>query len=209
VTQEVHQDSSDKFYLLPRITRISWHDLFSSLVPVVIVSIIAIIIALHFLQPAPPSTISISSGPEGSVYRSFAEKYRTILARNGIKLEILPSEGSLDNLKHLTGSDGHVDIGFVQGGVATGSDISNVVSLGSVFYEPLAIVYKSNKPIQRLSELNGKRVAIGPDGSGTRLLALALLKANEIQPGGPTKLVDLAGEAAVDALNKNQIDAAF
>jgi hypothetical protein len=53
------------------------------------------------VRPAPPDTITIASGPVGSTFRLTAEKYRKILARNGVKLEILPSEGSLDNLKKL------------------------------------------------------------------------------------------------------------
>lgn len=209
MTQDAHQDRTVSFRLPLRITRISWRDLVVTLVPVVLASIIAIAVAIHFVQPAPPSTIIISSGPDGSIFRSVAEKYRAKLARNGIKLEILPSDGSLENLKRLTDANARVDVGFVQGGVATGSDINNVVSLGSMFYEPLVIVYRSPRPIQRLSELSGKRIAIGPEWSGTRFLALALLKANEIQPDGPTKLVDLAGKSAVEALLKHQIDAAF
>lgn len=209
MTQDAPQGRTRSFGLLPRITRISWRDLVASLAPVVLASIIAIAIAFHFVQPAPPSTITISSGPEGSLYRSVAEKYRSILARNGIKLEILPSGGSLDNLKRLTDANGRADVGFVQGGVAAGTDIDNVVSLGSVFYEPLAIVYQKPRPIQRLSELKKMRIAIGPEGSGTRFLALTLLKANGILPDGPTRLIDLAGQAAVDALLKHQIDAAF
>ncbi|MEO6823569.1 MAG: TAXI family TRAP transporter solute-binding subunit [Nitrosospira sp.] len=189
--------------------RISWRDLVATLAPVLLATIIAIAIAYHFVQPAPPSTITMSSGPDGSIFHSVAEKYRTILARNGIKLEILPSEGSLDNLRRLTDANDRVDVALVQGGVATGSDIDNVVSLGSVFYEPLVVVYRHPRPIQRLSELRGKRIAIGPEGSGTRFLALALMKANGIQPHGSTRLVDLAGEAAMEALLKHHIDAAF
>ena len=207
--QKANQDRTSSSRLMLRITRISWRDLFSVLVPVVLASSIAISIAFYFLQPAPPSTITISSGPDGSIFRSVAEKYRSILARNDIKLEILPSDGSLDNLRRLTDENGRVDIGFVQAGLATSSDIDNVVSLGSMFYEPLAILYRNSRPVARLSELEGKRVAIGPEGSGTRFLALALLKANGIQPGGSTKLVDLAGEPAAEALRKHQIDVAF
>lgn len=195
--------------LLPKITKISWRDLLASLAPVTLASIVALAIAFHFLQPAPPSTITISAGPDGSIFRSIAERYRKILARNGVKVEILSSAGSLDNLKRVADENGKVDVGFVQGGVASGTDIDNVVSLGSMFYEPLAIVYRHPRPIHRLSELKGKRIAIGPEGSGTRFLALALLKANEIQPGGKTKLVSMAGEQAAEALLKNQVDAAF
>ena len=209
MTQDAKQEKKSKLRLLPQLPRILWRDLFATLGPVLLASVIAIAIAFYFVQPAPPHTITISSGPDGSTYRSIAERYRRILARNGIELRILPSAGSLENLKRLTDPKSGVDVAFVQGGVARGTDISNLVSLGSLFYEPLAIVYRSPRPLQRLSELAGKRIAIGPEGSGTRFLALALLKANEIEPNGRTKLIDLAGQPAVDALLKHQIDAAF
>ncbi len=210
--QNANQDRARSSSILLRITRVSWHDLIAVLVPVVLASIIAIVVAFHFVQPAPPHIITISSGPDESTFRSVAEKYRSILARNDIELKILPSEGSLENLKRLADPNGRVDVGLVQGGIAAGSDIGNIVSLGSVFYEPVAVIYRNSRPIHpihRLSEFKGKRIAIGPEGSGTRFLALALLKANGIQPDGSTELVDLAGEPAFAALHKHQIDAAF
>src|SRR5262249_26426236 len=69
--------------------------------------------------------------------------------------------------------------------------------------------YRSPAPLQRLSELAGHHVAIGPEGSGTRYLALALLKANEIEPGGATRLSSLEGEAARAALLRREVDAIF
>jgi TRAP-type uncharacterized transport system substrate-binding protein len=136
-----------------RIQRISWRDLVASLGPVLLVSVVAIWIAVHFVRPAPPDTIVITSGPEGSISRVTAEKYRKILAHNAVKLEILPSEGSLENLKRLADPTFNVDVGFVQGGLSTLVDTSNLVSLGSVFYEPIAIFYRAAEPIDRLSEL--------------------------------------------------------
>lgn len=203
------QSKLSQLKLMPRLVRISWRDLFASATPVLLISIVAIAIAVHFVQPAPPKTITISSGPQGSTYQLFAERYKKILARNGITLEILPSEGSLQNLQRLNDPNGKVDIGFVQGGVATENDAENIVSLGSIFYEPLAIVYENARPVQRLSELKGKRIAVGPEGSGTRFLALALLKANGIEPKGDTPLMDLGGDAAIQALLAHQIDVAF
>ncbi|HEX8987683.1 MAG TPA: TAXI family TRAP transporter solute-binding subunit [Rhodocyclaceae bacterium] len=194
---------------LPRIPRISWRDLAATLGPVLLASAAAIALAIHYVQPAPPSTIVISTGPDGSAFRSTAEKYKKILERNGIKLEILPSEGSLDNLKRVMDPDGKVDVAFVQGGVATGRDIKGVSSLGSVSYAPVAIFYRSRHPIHRLSELAGQRIAIGPDGSGSYALALAMLKANEIEPGGKTKLLELGGKDAMDALLGHDADAIF
>jgi len=194
---------------IPPIPRISWRDLAATLGPVLLLSIAAILLALHFVRPAPPHTLTISSGPDGSTFRTVAEKYQKILARSGVKLVIKPSKGSEENLEHLIDADSDVDVGFVQGGVTADGDSSDLVSLGSVFYEPLTIFYRSPKPLQRLSELQGKRIAIGSAGSGTRFLALALLKANEIEPKGATQLLDLEGDAAIKALDARQVDAIF
>ncbi len=192
-----------------RIQRISWRDLGASLGPVLLVSLAAIWIAVHFVRPAPPGTLVITSGPEGSTFRTSAEKYREILARNGVKLRILPSEGSLENLKRLADPNFNVDIGFVQGGLSQLVGTGDLVSLGSMFYQPVAIFYRARRPIDRLSELKGTRIAIGPEGSGTRFVALALLKANDIEPGGRTRLLDLGGKAAAQALERHAIDATF
>jgi TRAP-type uncharacterized transport system substrate-binding protein len=188
---------------------ISWRDLAMTLGPILLLSIAGIWVAIRFVRPAPPSSITITSGPDGSVFRNTAEKYRSILASNGITVQILPSKGSLENLQRLNDPSFHVDIGFVQGGIATGIKVERLVSLGSLFYEPLAIFYRSADPVDRLSQFSGKRLAIGAEGSGTRALALTLLKANGIESGGRTALLDLSGEDAARALIAHKIDAVF
>ena len=167
--------------------------------------------ALHFVSSAPPHTLTISSGPKGSNFDTIAQRYSKILARNGIKLIVVQSEGSLDNLNRLSNLKSHVDIALVQSGLNPNTDIENddLESLGGMFYQPLLIFYRSPKPLLRLSELNSQRIAIGPEGSGTRVLALALLKANGIEPQGLTRLLDLEGEAARAALLHKQVDAIF
>src|ERR1017187_8705 len=134
-----------------------------------------------FFHSAPPHTITITSGPEGSAFQKSAEKYRAILARSGVKLKILPFAGSLENLKRLDDPAFRVDIGFVQSGVTNGINTANLVSLGSVAYEPLLVFYRSPTPLELLSELSGKRLAIGSVGSGTRFLASSLLAVNGIE----------------------------
>ena len=64
----------------------------------------------------------MTTGPEGSVSQVNAERYAKILARNGVKLKILPSQGSLENLKRLTDPKFRVDVGFVQGGLSAGTE---------------------------------------------------------------------------------------
>jgi len=194
---------------LARFQRVSWRDLTVTIVPVIVITVVAIAAAYFFLHPAPPDTIVITSGPPGSVFRLNAEKYRKILARNGVKLTVLDSGGSLENLRRLADKRFRVDVGFVQGGVATATKTDNLYSLGSMFHEPLALFYRSPQPVSFISQLHGKRLAIGTEGSGTRVLALILLKANGIEPGGDTTLLDIGGADAAQALVEGKADAVF
>jgi hypothetical protein len=191
------------------IPRISWRDVAVTLVPILLLSLFAIWLALRLVRPAPPDTIIITTGPDGSQFQNTAERYKKILARNNIKLEILPSPGGLENLKRLIDPNFRVDVGFVQGGIGAGLDTDELVSLGSVFYQPVMVFYRSAEPLNRLSALKGKRLAIGAEGSGARALALNLLKANGIEPDGPTRLLPLSGDAAVQHMLGGKIDAAM
>ena len=192
-----------------RISRVSWRDAALIYGPFLLLLIAVVWITLHFMQPAPPSTIVMTSGADGSMFQVHAGRYAKILAQQGVTLKILPSEGSLDNLKRLSDPSVQVDVGFVQGGIASLGDAANLVSLGSVFYVPVLLFYRAPQPIRFLSELDGKRIAIGREGSGARVLAETLLKANGIAAGGKSKLLDLEGKGAQDALVKGAADAAF
>jgi hypothetical protein len=160
-----------------------------------------------FVRSAPPDTITITSGPEGSIFHTNALRYAAILARYGVKLNVLTSEGSLENLNQLSDPSFRVDVGFVQGGMTNGAS-GKLVSLGSISHQPLLAFYRGERA-EFLSGLAGKRVAIGPVGSGTRSLALTLLDANGIKPGGTTTLLDWEPKPASKALLDGTVDAVF
>ncbi|PKN18334.1 MAG: C4-dicarboxylate ABC transporter substrate-binding protein [Deltaproteobacteria bacterium HGW-Deltaproteobacteria-6] len=162
-----------------------------------------------FFYSAPPDTIVMTSGDQGSLFQRNAEKYAKILARKGVKLKILPSEGSLENLQRLADPKFHVDVGFVQAGVTRGQNIDNLVSLGSISYEPLYLFCRKDQPLKLLSDFSGKRLAIGEKGTGTHVLALTLLELNGIKPGGTTTLLAIDDEEAEKALLEGEIDGAF
>jgi TRAP-type uncharacterized transport system substrate-binding protein len=199
-----------RFRLPLQVIKISWKDLIETVGPALLVSIIAIVVAMHFVRPAPPSSLNISAGPAGSTFHTVAEQYQKVLARNGIKLNVLESEGSMENLDRLTDPDSGVDVALVQSGITGSGDASDLVSLGSVFFQPVIVFYRGSQELHRLSQFEGKRIAIGAQGSGTRFLALALLKANGIDTqAGKTHLLDLEGESARSALLNNTADAIF
>ena len=161
----------------------------------------------YFVHSAPPKALTMTSGFEGSIFYTNAFKYSSILARQGVKLNILASEGSTENIKRLSDLSFKVDVGFVQGGVTNGAT-DKLVSLGSVSYQPLLVFYRG-APIESLSDLTGKRLAIGPVGSGTRTLVLTLLGANGIRPGEATTLLDWEPQASSKALLDGTVDAVF
>jgi len=177
---------------------------------IVLLSGAAIAFAVFWcVHSAPPHTVTITSGPEGSIFQMTAEKYGKILKRNGVTLRILPSEGSLENLKRLADPSVRVNVGFVQGGETSGMNIEKLVSLGSLYNQPLLVFYRGARPMDVLSRFAGQRVAIGPTGSGTQALALTLLAANGIKPGGATTLLELDADDAAKALLDGKIEAAF
>ncbi len=183
---------------------------------VLAISLIALLVltlsvaVFMFFYMAIPSTLTIASGPPGSIFYKNAEKYKEILAKEGIKLIVLPSEGSIENLHKLQDKKTKVDVGFVLSGQAK-EDVSNtgkLVSLGSISYQPLLVFYRGAKKTL-LSDFKGRRIDIGQDGSGTHSIALSLLKENGIEPGGDTKLLEGISKNPVDALIHKQIDVLF
>ena len=71
------------------------------------------------------------------------------------------------------------------------------------------MIFYQGRTRQLLSEFKGARLDIGAAGSGTRLLALALLKANGIEPGGEAGFVEVDAKDPLAALEQKQIDAIF
>lgn len=174
---------------------------------------VALIIALfwgasRFVQPAPPKTIVMTTGSESGAYHGYAKRYQEALARHGIKLELRPSSGALENLARLKDDKAGVTVGFIQGGTATSADGEGLMSLGSMYYEPLWVFYRDRNALDRVSQLQGKRLAIGAEGSGTRKLALQILSANGMESGAE-RLLPISGDAGLEALRQGQADAVF
>ena len=157
---------------------------------------------------APPRTLTLTAGPEGSSFQRYAANYQKALAEEGITLKIESSGGSRDNLTRLQTKDSGVDLAFVQGGLVGENPPPGVVSLGSIAYQPLWIFYRGTAKITRLSEFAGKRLGIGAPGSGVQSFARALLGANGIT-GSPTTLVEQPTEAASKAFQAGQLDVLF
>ncbi|MDR1648554.1 MAG: TAXI family TRAP transporter solute-binding subunit [Zoogloeaceae bacterium] len=173
--------------------------------PLALIVILGFALAFQFVKPAPPRQLVMTTGSTGGAYYEFAQRYRDILARDGVTLEILTSAGSGENLKRL--KEGTAQIGFIQGGVPPGkSGDVELQSLGSAFYEPIWVFTRGEKPLTRLSQLDGKRIALAQESSSTRALAWRLLEANEVNRNSVVARAELD---AAGALQQGELDALF
>jgi TRAP transporter TAXI family solute receptor len=163
---------------------------------------------VQLAPPPPPKRVVMTTGAPDGAYHKYAELYRAKLAAAGVELELRPSSGALQNLERLRTGENGVEVGLVQGGLVAASDADQLVSLGSLFYEPVWVFYRGKETVERVSDLSGKRIAIGAKGGGTQVLGSAVARDNGLDRDGTT-LLEVGGLAAADALIAGQIDAAF
>lgn len=197
-----------------RYTLLSLREMLLSAGPFAILTIALLALTYWWLDPNPPKRVVLATGPAQSAYDEFGKRYATALARYGITVELLPSEGSSANLELLRA--GKADIGFVQGGSADigYDDEESIVSLGSLFVEPLWLFYredaaqrlKKSPTIANLSELQGGRVNVGTPGSGVPRLFNTLLDVNRIDHGA-MRLSELEQTPATVAFLDGELDA--
>jgi TRAP transporter TAXI family solute receptor len=164
--------------------------------------------AVLLLRTMPPSTITMATGSEGGAYHEVGKFYQTILARSGVELKLLPTGGSVENLELLRNPRSGVDVALVQSGNARENDANAIESLGTLFYEPLWLFYRGALGPRDIDTLQGLKVATGPEGSGSRVVALELLKRSGADRQ-VAELVALTPQVAGEKLLNGEIDAAL
>lgn len=180
------------------------------------VSLIALTLAAAgylFFKSAPAKHLVITSGPPGSVFERFALNYSNGLAKDHVKVTIVPSHGSEENLVRLSMPGSRYSVGFVQGGMTltnqTEGKRRELNSLGSIMYEPLWVFCRASSTANLLSDFAGQRLAIGARGSGAHALAEMMLATNGIVWGGTTTLLEVDGDEGVTDLLAGKVDAVF
>ena len=172
----------------------------------IITVIVLLWVLFAALRPLPGRDVSIATGTAGSAYADIAEHYREILARDGVRLHLVPTNGAVENLERLRDARTGVDAGFVLGGTTSERESPDLVSLGTVFYEPLWVFSRYATLFELLRERPNARISIGPLGSASRPLVLKVLALNRID----TTTLQLSGfgqDEGVRRLIAGEIDA--
>lgn len=171
-----------------------------------VIAAILFIFIFFYIQittPSPKTSLSIATASVGSDSYAYALSYKALLKDEGVELEVIPTNGSLDTLGYLHGKK--VDIGFVHSGILLNKREYNVESLASVYYEPLWIFYRNDGyKINYLIEATGKNVGISITNDGTYDLAKKLSEENGlIENVNPLYIQD---NEALNKLKRKEID---
>ncbi|QKM65172.1 C4-dicarboxylate ABC transporter substrate-binding protein [Polynucleobacter tropicus] len=178
------------------------------------VVLVAIFAVLWILVPPPPKVIEMATGFPTGLYYQFGERLKEEVAKDGVSLEVKATGGTIDNLGLLNDPKSGVNFAMVQGGVADVSKYPNLVSIAGMFYEPIWVWYREpgfkseGGRLQVLSQLKGKRVAIGNEGSGTLALSTALMKISGIKEN-EIHGEKLKPDQALTKLSNGELDAVF
>jgi TRAP-type uncharacterized transport system substrate-binding protein len=177
------------------------------LAAIVRVMTITSLLLMYFI-PAPPSQFSIATGGSHQIYEGIGNQYREILARSRVDLRVELTNGALENIGLLNDPASNIKAGIVQGGVSNGTQSPDLRSLGRINYQIYWIFYKATDTLSDLRQLKGKRVALGPHGSGQRPMTEKILAASGVNSEN-TMLLGMSAQEAVNAINVGEIDVLF
>src|SRR3974390_1177963 len=169
--------------------------------PAVTISVTAAAIAcaaLLMLRSMPPHRIVMATGPEGDAYYQVGERYRAALARENVEVQLVATAGSVDNLALLRDPHSPASVALSEGGIPGAGYVTGLESLGTVFYEPLWWFQKREVRAEGVDTLRGRRISIGPQGSGTRAPSLQMIK----RTGMEAKFGEVLALAAREAGDK-------
>lgn len=176
-------------------------------IPIIILIVASFYVASLFIEPSPKKEITIATGSIHGQYYQTALKYKELLEKENVKVNIVNTSGSIENIKLL--NENKVDVAFIQNGTVKDKNNKNIEALASIYYEPLWVFYKNDlNNISYIQDLKNKKISIGEQGSGTKDLSHTILKINGINEQN-TKILNYDSKKAKDELINGNLDAIF
>ncbi len=189
----------------------AWSGFLKSEWPWMMIVIAGLVLLLSFTRPLPPKDVYLAVGQEGSAFEMLGQKFVPIFAQEKIRLHLVNTSGSAHSLKGLADTSVPINAALMVGGIPEKDKYPNLNSLGSIEYVPLWLFYKGDPPGVHgsLASFGDRRVAIGPDGSGTIILLDKILALSNISLDRTSNFLKLPNREAVQQLIDGEIDAVF
>ena len=192
-----------------------------------IVGVLLLVLTLAFMLPTGPADaakrryVSIAAGWVTGAYFPMAGAISRIawkhLKDEGIKVTAESSGASVANAKLI--GQGDTDFAILQNDIASyahngkkgmfDSPIKNLLGVCTLFPEHVQLVARKASGIKSVADLKGKKVAIGPVGSGTAENAKQILEAWGLSVKDLAKGEQLTASQSADYIKDGRLDAAF
>jgi len=164
----------------------------------------AVMFGLIINQLHPPKHLTLAAGPENGGYSKVADQYREILARDGITLNIVHTNGSMENAELLDART--VDAAILQGGIRVSDP--EIEAIGTIFFEPMTFLVRWGAEIpENPARWRNQRIASGLPGSGTAAAFQDFEKAVGLRPDANQNL-SLGYADAIAGLADETVDMA-
>jgi TRAP transporter TAXI family solute receptor len=131
---------------------------------------------------ADPSAVRIAAGTPDGIYAAFAALLAQELRRAepDLRVDVLASEGSVDNLRLLR--DGGADLALaledgLDGSLRDVSDTERPLALARIYENYLQLLVPADSDLRSVADLRGRRLVLGAAGSGAAVTARVLLDA--------------------------------
>ena len=164
-------------------------------------------------KPGPVTLGMVTGGPKGTYYQ-FGLDLAQLAESKGFVLNVANSNGSVENIfavykrpntqMGIVQSDVLAFVAKVQTDPVLKKIATKIKMIYPLYNEEVHLLGKNN--IADFDKLEGKRVAIGQEGSGTYLTAKLLFEVSGIKPAA---IIAIAADEALPQLKKGEIDALF
>lgn len=151
--------------------------------------------------------IYIEAGPKGGFFDTSANVLKKRLKDYNINAEVINREDTVKIVDDINDNNKNIHVGFVAQDLKN-AQFKNVEALGSLILEPLFIFYRKDLELNSLADFKGLKVGIGPENSGTRLLAETILNLYGVNDENTT-FIEQTHSIHFDMMEKGKLDIGF
>jgi TRAP transporter TAXI family solute receptor len=160
-------------------------------------------------------TLTLATGSEKGIYYALGQGIAEAARKANVKIRVLKSQGSRENLLLVANNRAQLCIAQsdtvydAYNGLSRFTEkITNIRAIASLYTEAVHILIRNPLYIRTIEDFKGKRISIGPEGSGTESNAIAVLEAAGITPNN-VQLLHLSIEDSITAINEGTVDIVF
>ncbi|MBT2472339.1 TAXI family TRAP transporter solute-binding subunit [Streptomyces sp. ISL-66] len=185
-----------------------------------LVAVLAVLCALvwwlrPFGEPELKGDLTFSTGVQNGVYHRYGQLLEQALAKDmpEVRVRLETSEGSQQNLRRVAAGEADFTVATADAVAKYRVDrrpgAERLRGCARLYDDYVQLVVPAGSPVQSARDLRGKRVAIGQNGSGVRLISERLLTAAGLDPVRDITPVAVGIDTMPAELEAGRIDAFF